>query len=93
MDCDVDALAEDPRFYRLLRSRMAFINGKANFKMMVSDIMMMVMMMLMMMMMMVMYSDVDVMAEDPRFYRLLRSRMAFMNGKANFKMMVSSMMM
>ncbi|XP_030850579.1 dynein heavy chain 8, axonemal isoform X3 [Strongylocentrotus purpuratus] len=37
MDCDVDKLAEDPRFYRLLRSRLAFINGKSNFKMMVAD--------------------------------------------------------
>ncbi|XP_041462850.1 dynein heavy chain 8, axonemal-like [Lytechinus variegatus] len=37
MDCDVDKLAEDPRFYRLLRSRLAFINGKGNFKMMVAD--------------------------------------------------------
>ncbi|XP_071504103.1 dynein axonemal heavy chain 5-like [Diadema antillarum] len=37
MDCDVDQLAQDPRFYRLLRSRLAFIKGKANFKMMVAD--------------------------------------------------------
>ncbi|XP_077977225.1 dynein axonemal heavy chain 8-like isoform X3 [Glandiceps talaboti] len=36
-DCDVTALAEDDRFFAVLRQRMAFLKGKQPFKMMVGD--------------------------------------------------------
>ena len=36
MDCDATALAHDQRFTRLLRGRLAFMNAKTPFKMMVS---------------------------------------------------------
>ncbi|XP_071801693.1 uncharacterized protein [Asterias amurensis] len=37
MDCDAKALAHDQRFTRLLRGRLAFMNAKTPFKMMVAD--------------------------------------------------------
>ncbi|XP_077863125.1 dynein axonemal heavy chain 5-like [Saccoglossus kowalevskii] len=36
-DCDVDALAEDGRFFQVLRQRMAFLKGRQPFKMNVGD--------------------------------------------------------